>query len=245
MARKHRNARRHEVGELPFNGRVDERMTVAEPQPPGAKRVARIKPLTDRQADYLLSIRSSILTFGTGDAGTGKSYCATALACEMLTDKHIDKIIITRPAVEADEDLGYLPGEISEKFAPYLAPIQDILNERLGPSFATYCLRNQKIIAMPLAYMRGHTFKDAFIILDEAQNTTPGQMKMFLTRIGEDAKVVVNGDITQSDINGRSGLEDALYRFQDHKDVGIVHFERSDVVRSGFCMDVLDAYSKK
>jgi phosphate starvation-inducible PhoH-like protein len=247
MGRRQRTARgRFTGGELPFHARADERMSLdRQDQEPRSKRVTRMRPLTDKQSDYMASIRGSILTFGLGDAGTGKSYCSVGLACEMLADGSIEKILITRPAVEAGEDMGFLPGEISDKFAPYFAPVLDILNERLGASFVTYAIRAEKIVALPLAYMRGHTFKDAFVIMDEAQNTTPSQMKMFLTRMGENVKCVVNGDATQSDLapGTVSGLEDAVYRFRGHRDVGIIRFERADVVRSGFCMDVLDAYS--
>lgn len=162
----------------------------------------------------------------------------------MLKEKSIEKIIITRPAVEADEDLGFLPGDISEKFAPYFAPVLDILHKRLGEGFTTYAIRRGKIVAMPLAFMRGHSFENTFVILDEAQNTTPKQMKMFLTRMGEGTKCVVEGDIDQSDIVGPNGLEDVLYRFGNHGSVSVTRFERSDIVRSGFVQDVIEAYEK-
>lgn len=154
----------------------------------------------------------------------------------------IDKIIITRPAVEAGESLGFLPGEIEDKFDPYLQPFRDVLNERLGKSFVEYMLKIGRIEAAPLAYMRGRTFKRAFVILDEAQNTTPNQMKLFLTRIGHDCKVVVNGDIRQKDIHGQSGLDDAVKRISHIPSVKCVRFTRQDVVRSGLVQEIVEAY---
>src|SRR5690606_21111330 len=149
---------------------------------------------TDAQQQYINAIKSHTLTFGIGPAGTGKSYCAGALAAEALESGRIERIILTRPAVEAGEQLGFLPGELDEKFAVYIDAFRDILNERLGRGVVDYCLRHGRIVAAPLAFMRGNTFdNNTFVILDEAQNTTPAQMKMFLTRIGENCKVVVNG----------------------------------------------------
>lgn len=246
MRRQHKQ-KRHEVGELPYHGKADQKVTMVRDEDipvPGARRVAPFKALTDTQGHYAAGIRSSILTIGAGPAGTGKSFCSVAIACDMLKDKLIEKIIITRPAVEADEDLGFLPGDISEKFAPYFAPVLDILHKRLGEGFTTYCIRKGKIVAMPLAFMRGHSFENTFVLLDEAQNTTPKQMKMFLTRMGEGTKCVVEGDVDQTDIDGPNGLEDALYRFGNHPSVSVTRFERSDIVRSGFVQDVVEAYEK-
>ena len=162
---------------------------------------------TPAQQQYINAIRNHCLTFGTGPAGTGKSYCAGALAAEALESGRIERIILTRPAVEAGENLGFLPGEVEDKYAVYIDAFRDILNERLGSGVVDYCLRHGRIVGAPLAYMRGKTFSNnTFVILDEAQNTTPAQMKMFLTRIGEHAKVVINGDIRQSDLRGPNGL---------------------------------------
>lgn len=198
---------------------------------------------TPSQQQYINAIRTHSLTFGIGPAGTGKSYCAGALAAEALESGRIERIILTRPAVEAGEKLGFLPGELEDKFAVYIDPFRDILNERLGRGVVDYCLRHGRIVGAPLAYMRGKTFSDnAFVILDEAQNTTPLQMKMFLTRIGEDCRVVINGDIRQSDIHGANGLEDALRRVEGVADVHVHEFERKDVVRSGLVRELLERY---
>ena len=148
------------------------------------------------QENYISAMRQHCLTLGLGPAGTGKSYCAAALAAEALESGKIERIILTRPAVEAGEQLGFLPGTVDEKFAVYIDAFRDILNQRLGAGTVNYCIRHGRIVAAPLAFMRGKTFDEStFVILDEAQNTTPAQMKMFLTRIGEDCKVVINGDI--------------------------------------------------
>lgn len=207
----------------------------------------RIKsPLTARtaaQQAYINAIKHHCLTFGIGPAGTGKSYCAGALAAEALESGRIERIILTRPAVEAGEQLGFLPGELEEKYAVYIDAFRDILNERLGRGVVDYCLRHGRIVGAPLAYMRGKTFNEnTFVILDEAQNTTPAQMKMFLTRIGENSKVVINGDVRQSDIRGPNGLEDAVARVQGLPGVHIHSFEREDIVRSGMVRHILDRY---
>lgn len=204
------------------------------------------EPLTARtkaQRKFLCGIKSHCLTFGLGPAGTGKSYCATALAAEGLASGRIERIILTRPAVEAGEQLGHLPGDVDEKFSVYIDPFRDILNERLGKGAVEYHLRHGRIVAAPLAFMRGKTFGEGtFVILDEAQNTSMTQMKMFLTRIGDGSKVVVNGDINQSDIRGRNGLEDAVKRLHDVHGVCVHEFERDDIVRSGLVRAVIDRY---
>lgn len=198
---------------------------------------------TKAQKRYLCAMKSHCLTFGIGPAGTGKSYCATAMAADALASGRIDRILLTRPAVEAGEQLGYLPGDLDEKFSVYIDPFRDILNERLGKGAVEYNLRHGRIVAAPLAFMRGKTFgSDTFVILDEAQNTSVAQMKMFLTRIGEDCKVVVNGDVKQSDIRGRNGLADAIERLKGLPGVCIHEFERDDIVRSGLVRYVIDRY---
>lgn len=203
-----------------------------------------ITPLNEGQKRYLNAMKNFVLTFATGPAGVGKTWLCGATAAQMLENQQIDKIIITRPAVEAGENLGFLPGEIEEKFAPYLTPFRDVLNERLGKSFVDYLVKTGRIEAAPLAYMRGRTFKDAFIILDEAQNTTPTQMKMFLTRIGNNCTVVVNGDLSQKDIPGKSGMQDAIERISYIPAVKVVNFSESEVVRSGLVSEIVQAYSK-
>ncbi|MDA0978061.1 MAG: PhoH family protein [Proteobacteria bacterium] len=198
---------------------------------------------TPAQKKYLCAIKSHCLTFGIGPAGTGKSYCATAMAADALASGRIERIILTRPAVEAGEQLGHLPGDLNEKFSVYIDPFRDILHQRLGKGAVEYNLRHGRIVAAPLAFMRGKTFgSDTFVILDEAQNTSIAQMKMFLTRIGEDCKVVVNGDVNQSDIRGPNGLADAIERLRGLPGVRIHEFDREDIVRSGLVRAVIDRY---
>ena len=214
-----------------------------EQRPQQTKRdTSPITPLNEIQKRYLNAMKGFVLTFATGPAGTGKTWMCAALAAQMLESGEIDKIIITRPAVEAGESLGFLPGELEEKFDPYLQPFRDVLNERLGKSFVEFLIKRGQIEAAPLAYMRGRTFKNAFVILDESQNTTPEQMKMFLTRIGHDCRVVVNGDIKQKDIRGICGLEDAIKRVSRIPSVKVIEFHKSDVVRSGLVQEIVEAY---
>jgi len=198
------------------------------------------------QEHYINAIRQHCLTLGLGPAGTGKSYCAAALAAEALESGKTERIILTRPAVEAGEQLGFLPGSVDEKFAVYIDAFRDILNERLGAGTVNYCIRHGRIVAAPLAFMRGKTFNEStFVILDEAQNTTPAQMKMFLTRIGEDCKVVINGDIRQSDIRGANGLSDAADKLKGLPSVYIHHFDYDDIVRSGLVKSIIDRYEPR
>ncbi len=200
----------------------------------------------EAQEHYLNAIEKKQLIFATGEAGCGKTYISAAKAAEALIHKDVDRIIVTRPVLQADEDLGFLPGDISEKFAPYFRPVYDILVRRLGSSFMQYCLRPEigKVEIAPFAYMRGRTFENAVVILDEAQNVTAAQMKMFLTRLGENVTVIVNGDITQCDLprGVQSGLSDALARFEDDEMVGIIRFGKQDCVRSALCQRTLNAY---
>lgn len=214
--------------------------------------VSSFKPVTDNspiegktknQEKYIKAISSYKLIFATGPAGVGKTFLATAIAARELVEKRIDKIIITRPAIEAGESLGFLPGEIEDKFDPYLQPFRDVLNKRLGRSHTDYLIDAGQIEATPLAYLRGRTFSHSFVILDEAQNTTPSQMLMFLTRIGEDCTVIVNGDPKQSDIKGPNGLVDAIVKLQHLSKVRIIEFFREDIVRSGLVQDIVEAYS--
>lgn len=210
-------------------------------QPP--KRIIEpLEPQTEKQKKYMNAIKSHIITFATGAAGTGKTYIAAALAAQALENHTIEHIIVTRPAVEAGEHLGFLPGELDEKFDPYLQPFRLVLEERLGKTKVEYLLKNKTIEAIPLGYLRGRTFRNAFVILDEAQNTTPKQMKMFLTRIGLDTKVVVNGDTSQIDISGASGLSDAIRRISFLPTVAHINFTREDVVRSGIVSEIIQAY---
>lgn len=201
-----------------------------------------LKPKTETQKRYINAIKNFTLTFGVGPAGTGKSYIAAALAAQALDRGDIERIIITRPAIEAGESLGFLPGELEEKYEPYIAAIRNVLDERLGKSYVDYLLKAGRIVASPLAYMRGMTFRNAYVILDEAQNTTPSQMKLFLTRIGENCKVIIDGDPAQSDIKGPNGLEDAIQRISWIPSVKVIEFGIDDVVRSGIVAEILKSY---
>lgn len=203
-----------------------------------------LKALTPAHGRYINAINTAPLVFATGPAGVGKTYVCATMAAQAIDGKKIDKIIITRPAVEAGEKLGFLPGELEDKFDPYLRPFRDVLEERLGVSYVDYLIKIKRIEAAPLAYMRGRTFKNAFVILDEAQNTTPVQMKMFLTRIGENCTVVVNGDTSQQDIHGDSGLADAIRRCRMIDEAAHIIFTVDDCVRSDLVGKIIRAYDK-
>ena len=212
-----------------------------EPSRVVQKKAEPLQAKTEKQRKYINAIKSSKVTFGIGPAGTGKTYVAGAIACDMLLSGQVEKIIITRPAVEAGESLGFLPGELEEKYEPYIAAFRDVLNERLGKTHTEYLIKEGKIEGLPLAYMRGKTFKNCIVIFDESQNATQQQMKMFLTRIGENCKVIVDGDPAQTDISN-SGLIGAIKRVQHIPDIRVVEFTRDDVVRSGLVSEIIIAY---
>ena len=199
-----------------------------------------------RQRHYLESIRHNDLTFGIGPAGTGKTYLAVAAAVEQMDSNQVRRLVLVRPAVEAGERLGFLPGSLSEKVDPYLRPLYDALHEMLGYEKVAKLMERQVIEVAPLAYMRGRTLNDAFIILDEAQNTTPEQMKMFLTRMGFGAKVVVTGDVTQVDLpRGQlSGLVQAMDVLGNMPGIDMVFFESADVVRHPLVARIVEAYDR-
>lgn len=223
---------------------IKSRHSFIETQSIPAKAAPPLQAKTQSQAQYISAIKSHKLTFGTGPAGTGKSYVAGAIAAEELEARRIEKIIITRPAVEAGENMGFLPGDLHEKFDPYFDAFRDCLNERLGKGAVECGLKNDRIVVSPLAYLRGKTFNDAFVVLDEAQNCTAAQLKMFLTRIGENCRVVVNGDIRQSDIGNQSGLQDAINRLGHLSAVYVHTFKHEDIVRSGLVKDIIACYEK-
>ena len=223
---------------------IKSRNSFIETQTITAKAAPPLQAKTLSQGRYITAIKSHKLTFGTGPAGTGKSYVAGAIAAEELEARRIEKIIITRPAVEAGENMGFLPGDLHEKFDPYFDAFRDCLNERLGKGAVECGLKNDRIVVSPLAYLRGKTFNDAFVVLDEAQNCTQAQLKMFLTRIGENCRVVVNGDIRQSDIGNQSGLQDAIDRLGHLSSVYIHTFEHDDIVRSGLVKEIIECYEK-
>jgi phosphate starvation-inducible PhoH-like protein len=202
-----------------------------------------VRPKSSGQKRYVDAISANIVTFGIGPAGTGKSYLAVALAVQALQTKSVDRIIMTRPAVEAGERLGFLPGDLMAKIYPYLRPLYDALYDMLGTDGARRLLDNGTIEVAPLAYMRGRTLNGSFIILDEAQNATPEQLKMFLTRIGFGSKVVVNGDITQVDLpGGRSGLAELDQVLRDIEGIAFVRLGSRDVVRHRIVADIVSAY---
>ena len=205
-----------------------------------------IRPKTLGQKKYVDAIKKNSIVFGVGPAGTGKTYLAVALAVYALKNKEIDKIILTRPAVEAGEKLGFLPGDLSEKVDPYLRPLFDALQEMMGQEAYQRHIERGSIEIAPLAYMRGRTLSNSFIILDEAQNTTREQMKMFLTRRGEDSRIVVTGDITQIDLphNVTSGMADAIDVLKDVEGIEIVRLTAKDVVRHELVTKIIQAYEK-
>lgn len=205
-----------------------------------------IRSKTHGQHSYIKAIRNNTVVFGIGPAGTGKTFLAVAMAVAAFRAKQVERIIITRPAVEAGEKLGFLPGDLHNKVDPYLRPLYDALHEIMGAESYQKYLEKGMIEVAPLAYMRGRTLDDSFIILDEAQNTTPEQMKMFLTRLGFGSKVVVTGDITQIDLPGdkRSGLKEVIKILNNIKGIEFVYLTEKDVVRHQLVQKIIKAYEK-
>ena len=203
-----------------------------------------IKPKTIGQKEYIKSVLKNTVTIGVGPAGTGKTYLAVAMAVKAFKAKDVSRIVLTRPAVEAGEKLGFLPGDLQQKVDPYLRPLYDGLFDMLGAETYERLVEKQIIEVAPLAYMRGRTLDDSFIILDEAQNTTPEQMKMFLTRMGVGSKVVVTGDVTQIDLpdRTRSGLVDALHILKNVDGIAQCYFTEKDVVRHRLVQEIIKAY---
>lgn len=205
-----------------------------------------IKGKTLGQKEYIDLMRKNTITFGIGPAGTGKTYLAVAMAVRAFRNHDINRIILTRPAVEAGEKLGFLPGDLQNKVDPYLRPLYDALFEMLGAENFQKYLERGNIEVAPLAYMRGRTLDDSFIILDEAQNTTPEQMKMFLTRLGSNSKAVITGDITQIDLldSKKSGLIEVVKILKNIEDIGIIKLTQKDVVRHVLVQRIINAYEK-
>lgn len=213
------------------------------PEQPVIKKNAQpLEAKTENQKRYINAIKNFKVIFGVGPAGTGKTFCAASIAAERLESKLIEKIIITRPAVEAGESFGFIPGSLDEKYLPYLTPFLDVFEEKLGKSYTEYLIKRNVIKAVPLAFMRGLSFHDSFIMLDEAQNVTPAQMKMFLTRVGENCTVIIDGDEAQIDIKGRSGLTDAIERISYIPSVKVIRFEEEDIVRSSLVKEIIKSY---
>lgn len=224
-------------------------LAAAPTEPPAAPGAAerlprRARPKTAGQRRYVSAIEHNEITFGIGPAGTGKTYLAVAMAVQALKDKRVKRIVLTRPAVEAGEKLGFLPGDLQAKIDPYLRPLYDALYDMLDGDKSELLFQNGTIEVAPLAFMRGRTLNDAFIILDEAQNTTPEQMKMFLTRMGFNSRVVVTGDITQTDLpqNVTSGLKVGERILQDIEGISFIYFGESDVVRHPLVARIVKAY---
>ena len=204
-----------------------------------------VRPKTAGQKRYVDAIRENTITFGIGPAGTGKSWLAVAMAVQALHARQVQRIVLTRPAVEAGERLGFLPGDLMAKIDPYLRPLYDALYDMVDPEAAMKLIERQTIEVAPLAFMRGRTLNNSFIILDEAQNTTPEQMKMFLTRIGFGSKVVVTGDVSQIDVpDGRSGLVGLEKKLGSIDSLGFVYLDGSDVVRHRIVADIVAAYER-
>jgi phosphate starvation-inducible PhoH-like protein len=222
-----------EMGLLPFD--LSERV---KPE----RRLTELTAKNPRQKQYLNSMSANTVTFGLGPAGTGKTFLSAWTAADAFDKGDYERLIITRPAVEAGENLGFLPGELEDKIDPYFVPVREAIQKRLGKGSTEYHMKKGTILFVPLAYMRGRTFDDAFVIADEMQNATPAQMKMFLTRIGDRCKYVVNGDLNQSDIPGPNGLKDAVGRFAGARGCGTTVFTRDDVVRSGQAQVFVDGY---
>lgn len=205
-----------------------------------------VKPKTLGQKKYIDSIEKNTISFGIGPAGTGKTFLAVSMAVRAFKSHTVSKIILTRPAVEAGEKLGFLPGDLQNKVDPYLRPLYDALFEMLGAETFARLQERGSIEVAPLAYMRGRTLDESFIILDEAQNTSPEQMKMFLTRLGFNSKMVITGDVTQIDLPNpkNSGLVEAIKVLKNVKDIGINHFTEKDVVRHRLVQDIVKAYEQ-
>lgn len=200
-----------------------------------------VQPLNFIQGEYLDAIKTNDIIFGVGSAGTGKTFIAASYAASQLYHRKVDKVILTRPNVETGRGLGFLPGTLEEKYAPYLLPFDAIFNKTLGKGFYEYCLKNKDIEPTPLGFLRGSTFDNCIVLVDEAQNCTKEEMKMLLSRIGKNCKMILSGDYEQSDI-ADSGLEDAITRLEGIQGIEIVEFLDEDIVRSNMCKQIIMAY---
>ncbi len=209
----------------------------------GASKVTNLQPLNDNQRRYITALENNPQVIVCGHSGTGKTYIAATFAANMYATKEIEKIVITRPNISVGKELGFFPGTLEEKFAPWAAPVVDVLIEHLGKGVVDTGIKNRNIEMAPLSTMRGRSFHDAFIILDEASNTTPAEIKMFLTRIGNNCKVVINGDVRQSDIQTESGLAVAMRLAKKSGiNVPVIEFGINDIVRSDLCRDWIIAF---
>lgn len=229
-------------------------------QKPRGKRITRYKnadgeaeaklfdltPLNENQRLYIDALKTQDQVIVCGFSGTGKTFIAATMAANMYLAKRVNKIVLTRPNVSVGKDLGYFPGDLNEKFGPWAAPVIDVLQERLGKGVVETGIKNGNIELAPMSVMRGRSFKNAFVLLDEAQNTTIAEMKMFLTRIGEGSKVVINGDIRQSDIKEQSGLSKIIHLAKKyHMDIPVIEFGIDDIVRSDVCKQWIIAFEEE
>lgn len=201
-----------------------------------------VEPLNYIQGEYLEAIKSNDITFGIGSAGTGKTYIAASYAASQLFHRKVNKVYLTRPNIETGRGLGFLPGTLEEKYAPYLMPFDSIFTKALGKGFYEYCLKSKDIEPTPLGFLRGTTFDNCIVLVDEAQNCTREEMKMLLSRIGKNCKMIFSGDTEQSDIGTDSGLEDAVNRLEGISGIEIVEFLDEDIVRSKMCKAIIMAY---
>lgn len=205
----------------------------------------KIKARNQAQGQFMAAIRTNTLIFGLGPAGTGKSYCTAAMAAEALISGDVDRVVFTRPAVETGNSLGFLPGKLDDKFEPYFSAFKSCLISNAGKGVVECAVKNGNIVMEPLAYMRGKTFNNTFVVLDEAQNCTHEEIKMFMTRIGVGSTVVINGDLSQSDISSCAGLYDAINRVHDIHGVYVHEFSCDDIVRSDIVKDIIMKYESR
>ena len=204
-----------------------------------------IQPLTDRQAEYLDALASSSQVIVLGPAGTGKTYIAGTRAADQLRQRRISKVVITRPNVPSGRSLGFFPGTLEEKIAPWVAPLTEAMKERMGQAAFEIALKTGDIEIVPFEVMRGRTFKNCLVILDEAQNTTTAEIKMFLSRIGDDCQVIINGDVSQTDLRETSGLRTVMHLIKSRMmPIPVVEFTRDDIVRSGICAEWVKAFEE-
>ena len=217
------------------------RSSKEEPTPPKNYTFKEVEPLNFIQGEYLDAIKHNDIVFGIGSAGTGKTFIAASYAASELFHRRVEKVILTRPNVETGRGLGFLPGTLEEKYAPYLLPFDSIFNRALGKGFYEYCLKNKDIEPTPLGFLRGTTFDNCIVLVDEAQNCSKEEMKMLLSRIGKNCKMILSGDTEQSDIPD-SGLEDAVNRLEGISGIEVIEFLDEDIVRSAICKKIIMAY---
>lgn len=250
MARKNSRQKQHKKKNYNLDYITDDNVVVDinrhDPFSPNASyaspRLNPFRPQTAAQKRFINAIKSNILTFGLGPAGTGKTFCTAAMAAEAITNGEVRQIVFTRPAVEAGPSMGFLPGKLEDKFDPYFGAFKQCLVKLLGKGVVDCALKNNNIITEPLAYMRGKTFNDTFVVLDEAQNCTEAELKMFITRIGQSSTFVINGDLEQTDIGNHSGLFQTINRVRALNNVQVHSFDYDDIVRSGIVRDILHTF---